>query len=93
MTVPLDQGVDLAELGLPWCSIETLHSDGEKLHRVVAALRCGNDPGYDDPAIPQKDDWVLPVLYMFFDLVTGVSEYQREAERMRKESSLEPASI
>jgi hypothetical protein len=81
MTVPLDHGVNLAEVaGLPWCSIATLHSDGEKLHRVVC------------PAMPQKDGWALPVLLFFSDPATGVSEYQREAERMRKECGLEPAS-
>lgn len=36
MTVPRGKQPDLAEVtGLPWCSIGTLQSNGQKLHRVV----------------------------------------------------------
>ena len=78
MTVRLDKNVALAEIaGLPWCSIATLHSGGEKIHRVVG------------PAISQAGRWVLPVLYQFFDLATGVNKYKAEAKKLRKEWGLE----
>ena len=52
LTVPLDKRVELAKIaGLPWCSMATLHSNGEELHQIVG------------PAIRQPDQWVLPVLY------------------------------
>jgi hypothetical protein len=81
MTVPLGKRPDLAEVaGLPWCSIATLHSDGERLHRVVG------------PAIKQPDQWALPVLYWFFDPTTGLEEYQQEAKKLRKGWGLEASS-
>ena len=44
VTVPLGNEPDLAEIaGLPWCSIATLRSKGDKFHRIVG------------PAIAQKD--------------------------------------
>jgi hypothetical protein len=82
MTVPLGEKPNLAEVaGLPWCSIATLHSDGEKLHRVIG------------PAIRQPDQWVLPVLYLFFDPATGLAEYEKEARKLRKGWGLGPASV
>lgn len=73
MTVPLGDRPDLAEVaGLPWCSIATLHSNGEKLHRLVG------------PAISQTTGWALPVLYWFFDPATGLGEYKEEAEKLRQ---------
>lgn len=81
MTVPLGKQPNLAEIaGLPWCSIATLRSDGDKLHQVVG------------PAIRQPDQWVLPVLYQFFDPATGLAEYEREAEKLRQEWGLEAAN-
>lgn len=78
MTVPLGKRIDLAELaGLPWSSIATLHSGGEKLHRVVG------------PAISQTKGWVLPVLYWFFDPTTELDKYKQEAKKQRKEWGLE----
>src|ERR1019366_8628191 len=51
MTVPLGTTTDLALLaGLPWGSIATVHSAGDKLHRIVG------------PASWQTDKWALPVL-------------------------------
>lgn len=80
MTVPLGKRFDLAELaGLPWGSIATLHSDGEKLHRVVGR------------AIAEKSGWVLPVMYLFHDPATGLNEYKQEAKNQRKEWGLEAA--
>ena len=80
MTVPLGKRADLAEVaGLPWCSIATLQSNGEKLHRVVG------------PAASQKDGWALPVLYWFFDPATGFSEYEKEAEKVRRGLGLKAA--
>lgn len=79
MTVPLGKRPDLAEVaGLPWCSIATIHSDGEKLHRVVG------------PAISQTTGWALPVLYWFFDPDTGLKEYEKKAEKLRKGRGLTP---
>jgi hypothetical protein len=60
--------------------VATLHSDGERLHRVVG------------PAIKQTVQWALPVLYWFFDPTTGLGEYQQEAKKLRKGWGLEAAS-
>jgi hypothetical protein len=79
VTVPLGSRPDLAEVGgLPWCSVATLRSNGEELHRVVG------------PATRLKDQWALPVLYQFFDPDTGMPEYQQEAVKLRKGWGLEP---
>jgi hypothetical protein len=81
MTVPLGNRPELAEVaGLPWCSVATLRSNGEQMHRVVG------------PAIRQPEQWVLPVLYMFFDPTTGPEEYQQEAQKLRKGWGLEAAA-
>jgi hypothetical protein len=78
MTVPLGDRPDLVEVaGLPWCSIATLHSNGGKLHRVVG------------PAISQAGGWAVPVQYWFFDPATGLSEYAKEAKKLRKGWGLE----
>ena len=70
LTVPLDGEVDLAKFaGLPLCSIATLHSGENTLHRVVG------------PAISQTSGWVLPVLYWFFDPTTGLNEYKEQAKQ------------
>lgn len=75
-TVPLDTQLELAEVaGLPWCSIATLCSDGEKTHRVVG------------PAAAKKDGWALPILSI--DALTGINEYKKEAEKLRKALGLE----
>jgi hypothetical protein len=80
MTVPLGKQPDLAVVaGLPWCSVATLRSDGDKLHRVVG------------PAIRRPDQWVLPVLCLFFDPATGVAEHEKEAGNLRKGWGLRPA--
>ena len=79
MTVPLGERPALAEVaGLPWCSIATLQAKGEKLHRIVG------------PAISQTTGWALPV-FPFPDPVTGLNEYQKEAEKLRVEWGLNPA--
>lgn len=73
MSVHLSKRFDLAEVaGLPWCSIATLHADGEKLYRLVG------------PAKHQKLGWTLPVLYCFFDPATGLSDYKNEADKLRR---------
>jgi hypothetical protein len=77
MTVPLGNKPALAEVaGLPWCSIAALKANGEKVHRVVG------------PAISQTTGWALPELYCFFDPATGLSEYEKEAKKLRKEWGL-----
>ena len=82
MTVPLSKQPDLAEVaGLPWCSISTLHSEGEKLHRVVG------------PVTWQKGQWALPVLSYFPDADTGLAEYEKEAEELRRGLGLSAMSI
>jgi len=46
MAVPLEGNSNLAEVaGLPWGSIATIHSAGDKLHRIVG------------PAVWQKEQW------------------------------------
>ena len=78
-TVPLGDLDDLARFaGLPWCSIATLHSGENTLHRVVG------------PAISQTNGWVLPVLYQD-DPNTGLKEYTKETSRLRSEWGLEAA--
>jgi hypothetical protein len=78
MTVPLGKRVDLAEVaGLPWCSIATLHAAGEQLHRVVG------------PAIRQKGQWALPVLYPDCDPATSLAEHESEAKKLRRGFGLE----
>ena len=73
MTVPLEAMTDLAQVaGLPWDSIATVHSAGDKLHRIVG------------PAIRQNDQWAWPVFPFFPDPATGLSEYENEAEKLRK---------
>lgn len=81
MTVPLGKRFALTEVaGLPWCSIATLHSNDEKLHRVVG------------PAISQTSGWALPVMFCYLDPATGLSECKREAEKVRKGWGLEAVS-
>jgi hypothetical protein len=81
MTVPLGKQPNLAVVaGLPWCSVVTLRSDGDKLHRVVG------------PAIRQPDQWVLPVLYLSPDPAIGLAEYPKAVEKLRQGWGLEPAS-
>jgi hypothetical protein len=81
MTVPLGSGPNLAEVaGLPWCSIATLQTKGEKLHRVVG------------PAISQTTGWALPVFPYFPDPATGLSECKKEAEKLRKGWGLTPTA-
>jgi len=70
-TVPLDEPVDLAEFaGLPWCSIATLRSKGEEIHRIVG------------PAICQTTGWALPVLSL--DAANSLVDCEKEAEKLRK---------
>lgn len=77
MTISLGKQFDLAEAaGLPWCSIATCHADGQQLHRLVG------------PAISQTNGWALPILGQVRSPTTGVSEYKKDAERMRKELGL-----
>jgi hypothetical protein len=81
MTVPLGNQADLAEVaGLPWCSGATLRSKGEKLHRLVG------------PAIRQKDQWALPILFHDSEPDTGLPAYHQEAVKLRKGWGLEAAS-
>jgi hypothetical protein len=80
MTVPLNDQPDLAEVtGLPWCSIATLYSGGEKLHRIVG------------PAISPSGRWALPVLYSSFNPATGLNEYKKEVGKLRQGWGLEAA--
>src|ERR1019366_7841735 len=70
MTVPLGQQPDLAVVaGLPWGSIATVHSAGNKLYRIVG------------PAIWQTDKWSLPV---FPTDAEGLAGFETEAVRLRR---------
>jgi hypothetical protein len=72
-TVPLGKHPGLAEVGgVPWCSIATLHSNGEKLHRLVG------------PAIYQQDQWVLPFLCQDFGPATNLCVYEKGAGKLRQ---------
>jgi hypothetical protein len=64
--------------GLPWCSIATLQSNAEKLHRIIG------------PAIRQPDQWALPILSL--ELGTGLADSESEAKNLRRGFGLEPAS-
>ncbi len=80
MTVPLGDGPDLAKVGgLPWGSIATLQASGEKLHRIVGH------------AISQTTGWALPVFPFFPDPGTGLGEFEKKAEKLRRGLGLEPA--
>ena len=79
MTIPVKKSASLAEIAsLGWGSIVTLHSDGETIHRPVG------------PAAWQKKEWALPVLPYFLDPTTSLSDYQKDARKMRREMGLEP---
>jgi hypothetical protein len=79
MPVPLGDRPDLAEVaGLPWCSVATLHSEGEKLKQVVG------------PAIRQPGQWVLLV---FPTDVDGLPDQKNEAVKLRRSLGLEPTSV
>jgi hypothetical protein len=78
-TVPLEGNVNLAEVaGLPWGSIATIHTAGDKLYRIVG------------PAIWQTDKWSLPV---FPTDVEGLAGCETEAARLRRSLGLESASV
>jgi len=80
MTVPLGKRIDLAELaGLPWGSIATLHSGGEKLHRVVGR------------AIAEKSGWALPIVPSSLDSTNRLNECKQQGTSFRTEWGLEPA--
>jgi hypothetical protein len=79
MTVPLGKQPDLAVVaGLPWGSMATVHSAGDKLYRIVG------------PAIWQTDKWSLPV---FSTDAEGLPEYENEGARLRRSFGLESASV
>ena len=78
MTVPLGKQPDLAVVaGLPWGSIATVHSAGNKLYRIVG------------PAIWQTDKWSLPV---FPRVAEGLLECEMEAAKLRRSLGLELAT-
>lgn len=80
-TVPLGKRPNLAEVAvLPWGSIATVHSGGEKLYRIVG------------PAISQKDSWGLPVLFYYIDPAAPLSVYKKQAKKLRLELGLNAAS-
>ena len=79
MTVPLDAQPDLAVVaGLPWGSIATVHSAGDKLYRIVG------------PATWQTDKWALPVFPTDAD---GWGGCETEAAKLRRSLGLEVASV
>ena len=79
MTVPLGKQPDLAVVaGLPWGSIATVHSAGDKLYRIVG------------PAIWQTDQWSLPVFPTDAD---GLAGCETVAVKVRRSLGLEAASV
>jgi hypothetical protein len=81
MTVPLGKHPDLAVVaGLPWCSVVTLHSEANDMHRVVG------------PAIRQPDQWVLPVLETELEAEAHLTASEREMAGLRRGLGLEPLS-
>ena len=78
MSVPLIGNFNLAEVaGLPVGSIATLHSTGDKLHRIVGS------------ASWQTDKWCLPVFPTDAD---ELAECEMAAVTLRRNMGLEPAS-
>ena len=79
MTVPLIGNVNLAEVaGLPVGTIATIHSAGNKLHRIVG------------PASWQTDKWCLPVFPTDAD---GLAEFEMAAATLSGNLGLKPASV
>jgi hypothetical protein len=77
MTVPLGIEPDLAVVaGLPWGSIATVHSAGDKLYRIVG------------PAIWQTDKKSLPVFPTDAD---GLAACETDAASLRRSLGLVPA--
>jgi hypothetical protein len=78
-TVPLGAATDLAQMaGLAWGSIATVHSAGDKMHRIVG------------PASWQTDKWALPVFSTDAEELAGCETW---AARLRRCLGLEPASV
>ena len=79
MTVPLGKQPNLAVVaGLPWGSIATVRSSGDKLYRIVG------------PAIWQTDKWSLPVFPTDAD---GLAGFETAAAKLRRSLGLESATV
>jgi len=76
-TIPLGKKADAEMLGLPWCSVATLHSDGESIHRLVG------------PAVRSKGQWCLPVLDGCPEPNAGIAGFDKQAEKFRRDLGLE----
>lgn len=78
MSIPLGGKPDLSQVaGLPWGSIATVHSAGDRLHRIVG------------PAVWQVDKWCLPVFPTDAD---GLAACEGAATELRRNLGLEPTS-
>jgi hypothetical protein len=79
LTIPLGDQFDAEVLGLPWCSVVTLRSDGagESAHRIVG------------PAMRSKKQWCLPVLWMSPAAEAKIDEYHNQAAKLRREGGVE----
>jgi len=77
-TIPLGKNADAKMLGLPWCSVATLHSNGESFHRIVG------------PAVRSKGQWCLPVLDGCPEPIAEIAEFDKQAEMLRRDLGLEP---
>jgi hypothetical protein len=81
MTIPLKNPIDLPQMaGLSGCSIATLHSGDDEIHRVVG------------PVIWQQGKWALPVLSWFYDPDASIAEYRTKARQLRKEWGFGPVN-
>jgi hypothetical protein len=80
VSIPLDDPTLGSLAGLPWCSIATLWSGHEEIHRLVG------------PVIRQPHHWVLPILETHIEADSQLPEYEREAARLCRSFGLEAAS-
>ncbi|MCB9940179.1 MAG: hypothetical protein H6823_18220 [Planctomycetaceae bacterium] len=79
MTIPLGCAISLRDWGgPPWGTICTLYCGNENIHRIIG------------PVIWQKDEWCLPVLYLFYDPDVGLSAYEKESVRSLRSHGLSP---
>lgn len=72
LTIGLGDTPNTAMLGLPSCSVATLRSNGEFFHRIVG------------PAIRRSKAWCLPVNWWFYDPESGITEYRKQATKLRR---------
>jgi hypothetical protein len=80
MSIPLGKHIELSEIGgLAWGTTATVHSNGERVHRLVG------------PAKFQGGKWTLPVFCRFDeDEEAPLSEYKALSPEMRTKYGYDP---